>query len=303
MVKERWPDSPTLAAFVVIVLLGGLNAVAIRFSNQELPPFWGAMLRFGSASIILFAFVRIRRLPLPTGRLLGGVVLYGFLGFGVGFTLVYWSLVYLRAGLASIFLALIPLHTFFFTLAHGQETFRWRALFGGFLAVMGVMIVFQNELMADTPFLPLVTIFIATMAIAESNVIIKGFPDNNPITTNAIGMAIGAAVHLGLSFVLGEAHPLPSLPSTWVAVIFLILVSCFIFSLYLFVVKRWTASGAAYQFVLIPFVTIAAGAWLAREPIFPAFLLGGAIVLIGVYVGALVRTPAEKTALEKPADS
>ncbi len=33
------PDQPTTLAFLLIVFLGGLNGVAVRFSNQELPPF------------------------------------------------------------------------------------------------------------------------------------------------------------------------------------------------------------------------------------------------------------------------
>jgi hypothetical protein len=32
----------TLAAFLVSAVLAGGNAVAIRFSNHELQPFWGA---------------------------------------------------------------------------------------------------------------------------------------------------------------------------------------------------------------------------------------------------------------------
>ena len=51
------PDRLTLAAFSVVVLLGGLNAVAVRFSNQELPPFWGAALGFAFASVSLLLIV------------------------------------------------------------------------------------------------------------------------------------------------------------------------------------------------------------------------------------------------------
>ncbi len=41
------PDALTLAAFAVAVTLGGGNLLAVRVSNRELPPFWGAGLRFG----------------------------------------------------------------------------------------------------------------------------------------------------------------------------------------------------------------------------------------------------------------
>ena len=61
--------------------------------------------------------------------------------------------------------------------------------------------------------------------------------------------------------------------------------------LYLFVVRRWSASRAAYDFVVIPLVTIVLSAWIDDEPIGAGLVLGGLLVLAGVYVGAL--RPAE----------
>ena len=40
-------NGATYLAFATAVLLGGGNFVAVRFSNQELDPLWGAALRFG----------------------------------------------------------------------------------------------------------------------------------------------------------------------------------------------------------------------------------------------------------------
>jgi drug/metabolite transporter (DMT)-like permease len=59
-----------------------------------------------------------------------------------------------------------------------------------------------------------------------------------------------------------------------------------VFWLYVFVVKRWTASAAAYQLVLIPLVTVVVAAWLQDERITWAFAAGSILVLIGVYFGA-----------------
>ena len=45
-------DWITLTAFGIMVVLIGTNFVAVRFSNLGLPPFWGAGIRFGAASLI-----------------------------------------------------------------------------------------------------------------------------------------------------------------------------------------------------------------------------------------------------------
>ena len=65
-----------------------------------------------------------------------------------------------------------------------------------------------------------------------------------------------------------------------------------VFLLALYVLARWTASATSYAFLLFPLVAIVLGAVLFDEPVQPSFLLGGAIVLVGVYVGAIYRPKA-----------
>jgi drug/metabolite transporter (DMT)-like permease len=70
-----------------------------------------------------------------------------------------------------------------------------------------------------------------------------------------------------------------------------------IFALFLFILKRWTASATSYLFVLFPISAVALSAWLEGEPLSTTLLLGGALVVLGVYVGALATRPREPTAV------
>ena len=45
-------NSLVIVAYGLMVILVGANAVAVRFSVAELPPFWGAALRFAAAALI-----------------------------------------------------------------------------------------------------------------------------------------------------------------------------------------------------------------------------------------------------------
>jgi drug/metabolite transporter (DMT)-like permease len=93
---------------------------------------------------------------------------------------------------------------------------------------------------------------------------------------------------LAISPFFGEVPQWPSLPATWVAVTYLILFgSIGTFVLALYVLSRLAASVASFQGVLIPIVTILFASWLANETVSLAFLVGGLLVLFGVYVGAL----------------
>jgi hypothetical protein len=59
-----------------MVVQVGANVVAVKFSNRELPPFWGYDLRFAVAAGIFAAIVAARRDSLPSGRALVGAALY-----------------------------------------------------------------------------------------------------------------------------------------------------------------------------------------------------------------------------------
>jgi drug/metabolite transporter (DMT)-like permease len=107
---------------------------------------------------------------------------------------------------------------------------------------------------------------------------------------NAVGMATGGSLLLVLSAASGEAFVIPELARTWLAQAYLVIGgSLAVFGLFIVVLHRWTATGASYQFVMIPPVTIALSAWLQDERITLVFLGGTVLVLAGVYVGALLR--------------
>jgi drug/metabolite transporter (DMT)-like permease len=113
-------------------------------------------------------------------------------------------------------------------------------------------------------------------------------PRADPIATNAVGMLTGAAMLLPLSLVVGEHWVLPMQDDTRLALAYLIVAgSLAVFWLFLYVLRRWDASVVSFEFLLIPLATIPFSALLTHELITPIMLLGGALILAGVYVGVL----------------
>ena len=103
-------------------------------------------------------------------------------------------------------------------------------------------------------------------------------------------MTVGGGLLLVLSLVLGEPWVIPSDPWTQLSLLYLIVLgSIGLFILYLVVLSRWTASGASYVMLIAPLVTIILGVVILDEPVSAAFLIGGVLVLAGVYVGAFAR--------------
>jgi drug/metabolite transporter (DMT)-like permease len=282
------PDRTTLAAFAGLVLLVGTNPVAIRFSNRELEPFWGAGVRFAAAAVLFGAIVAFRRRAIPRGRALAGAALYGALGIGAFFAFAYWGLVRVNAGLGGVIFATVPLLTFFFAVVQGLERFHWRALAGALVVVAGIAVVFGDQIRADAPIAGLLSLLAAAVCAAETNIVVKRLPSIDPVVTNVIAMTVGAILLLGISFVTSERRIMPTRAASWTALAYLVTLGTVgVFLLFLFVLKRWQASSVAYEFVLAPFVASALGAWLLEETMSGLAAVGAALVLAGVYVGAL----------------
>ena len=97
LVEQRRPDRTTFLAFAGTILIGGMNFISVKLSNAELPPLFGAAVRFAAGALIFFAIVLIRRMPIPGGRALGGAAVYGLLNFGLGYAFLYFALTRLQS--------------------------------------------------------------------------------------------------------------------------------------------------------------------------------------------------------------
>lgn len=276
------------AAFVTGAVLAGGNAVGVRFSNRELDPLWGAGLRFALAAALLVAVMAVLRLPLPRGRALTGAVLYGMFNFGASFALAYYGLVSVHAGLGQTLLAVVPLVTLLLAVAQRQERLRGMAVAGTLLAFAGIAVMSRAPVRGTVPLLSLLALLGSALCFAQAAVLVRRFPPVHPVTMNAVGMTTGATLLIAGAVLAGEPLVLPQRPATWVALTYLVAAgSILVFGLYLVVLRHWAASRAAYTFVLVPFITVGLSAWLDDEPIGAGLVLGGLLVLAGVYVGAL----------------
>jgi len=292
------PGSATFAAFAGVVVLGGGNFLAVRVSNGELAPFWGAGLRFSLAALIFVIIAVAMRLTMPRGRILALTALYGFFVVTLSYALMYWALTRVTAGTGAVVLAMVPLVTVLLAATQRLEKLNARTLLGALIAFGGI---FWMTLGADGLVIPLdglIAILAASFTIGQSVILGKHVSGNHPVITNAIGMTVGAPLLLVLSAVVGEQWLLPSQAETLAAVSYLVLLgSVGLFVLTLLVVRRWTASATSYAFVLFPVVTVLAEAWLLDEPLTARSAIGATAVMVGVWFGALSQA-RRKTSTE-----
>jgi drug/metabolite transporter (DMT)-like permease len=294
-------ERTALWAFVATNVAVGINPVAVRFCNRELDPIWGAALRFGIAAAIFAVIVGARSLPLPRGRALAGAVLFGLLNFAGTVGFAYYALVHVHAGVGQIVYALTPLVTLLLAALERQERLQARALGGAFLAAVGVTLLGAGALAGTVPTSSVLALLASLLCVSQAAVTIRQFPPVHSVSLNMIGCATAFVVLTPLSVGSGETIALPHEAETWLALAWVVVIgSGVMFTLYLVVLRYWAASRAAYVFVLSPLLTVLLSSLLDDEPIGGALVVGGAIILAGVYVGALRPRPEPVGAVPPP---
>jgi drug/metabolite transporter (DMT)-like permease len=287
----------TLVAFALFILFAAGAPVAMRFTYAELPPFWSATARFGTGALVFWVLVLLRKIPMPRGQALVGAVLFGAFSVGGAFVFASWGLVKTPASLASVLLALMPLLTIFLAYLHGLESIRWQGLIGSLLAVAGIAVVVGGSTGAALSIPHVVAIIAAAAFLAEAGVVVKKFPRSHPFAMNAIAMTVGVVILAAASLLSGERWVVPSQANIWIALGYLVIaVTVFAFLLYLYVLRRWTASGSSYAFVMSPLITVVLASQLAGEQITSNFILGAGLVLSGVVFGAILPSKAHDSA-------
>lgn len=289
---------PVLIAFIAFVLLAGSNAAAVKVVLGELAPLWSAALRFLIAGTLLLALMLAQHRPVPRGDHLRGTLIYGVIAFAIVYFFLYLAIGDTGSGTTMTVLSIVPLLTVLLSAVHGIERPRLLGVVGAIIAAAGIVIVAADQLTLDVPLTAIGLLLAGATFQAEQVVVVKRLPPGDPVAANAIGMLLGGALLVLASLVTGESLVLPTQSDTLVALSYLIGPgSIGVFMLALYILARWTASATSYAFLLFPLVAIVLGVVLFDEPFQPVFLLGGAVVLLGVYVGAIYRP---KASLEEP---
>ncbi|HXH27885.1 MAG TPA: EamA family transporter, partial [Candidatus Polarisedimenticolia bacterium] len=94
--------------FAAIYTLWGSTYLANRLGVEDLPPGLMAGTRFLVSGSLLFAWLRLRRQPLPPRRLLGPIALTGLLLLFGGNGLVTYSEQTVHSGMAALIIANVP---------------------------------------------------------------------------------------------------------------------------------------------------------------------------------------------------
>ena len=277
-------------AFLVVVFSMGINYIFIKTSNKELPPLWGASLRYLVSALILLAVSKYFRITIPKGRALLGSVIYGVLAYAANSGLLYWALTSTNSSVASVIYSTIPLSTLLLASIFRLEKINRKAVIGSITVIAGIAIILFDEIKLSSNIVPLLAITLASIFAALSGIIIKKYPKSHPVTTNFVAMTAGGIMLFILSLILGEVWVIPSNLSTLTALSWLVTSSTISSVLFIWVIKKWSASKASYVSVLSPIVTICSAIILSQSQISIYFMIGTVAILLGSSMGIISKS-------------
>jgi drug/metabolite transporter (DMT)-like permease len=163
--------------WLILCCIWGSTWLFIKLGLEDLPPLTFAGIRFVVACTILLAIIRIRGLQLPRESSdIKLLALTGIFSFTINYGTIFWGEQYITSGLAAVLQATIP--AFGLVIAHFYlpgERMTWAKLFGVVLGVVGVTVVFSNQLeIAGTRALAgSVAVVFGSAIVAYSNVLVK----------------------------------------------------------------------------------------------------------------------------------
>jgi drug/metabolite transporter (DMT)-like permease len=290
------------ARLVWLILCGiwGSTWLFIKLGLEDLPPLTFAGIRFIISCAILFPLVWVRHLALPKTRSDWFLVIgTGVMSFSLNYGLVFWAEQYITSGLAALLQAMLP--AFGLILAHihvPAERMTWVKIAGVVLGVLGVGVVFSNQL-AISGRLALagcVAMVLSAFFAAYSNVLVKTHGKNlNPAVLAAFQMLFGL-VPLLLYGLMFEGNPLRLrwTPLALVCLLYLAVVGTVIaFLMYYWLIQNMDVTKTMLISLVTPVVAVILGMLVLDEQLSWRTLVGGAMIMAGIGF-IVVRKPRTK---------
>lgn len=275
--------------WLILCCIWGSTWLFIKVGLEDLPPITFAGIRFVIACSILLVVIRLRHIQLPhTGSDLKLLAWTGFLSFTLNYGLIFWGEQYISSGLAAVLQATIP--AFGLVFAHfylPDERMTWAKIFGVALGVLGVTIVFSNQLSiaGGRAFSGCVAVVFSSLFVAYSNVLVKARGKKLDPAILAAGQMFFGLIPLLLVGILFEGSPLKFhwTARAVLAMFYLAVIGSVIaFLLYYWLVHNMDVTKSMLIALVTPVVAVILGMIVLREHLNWRTIAGGAMIILGI---------------------
>ena len=278
------------AELLALSLIWGASFLSIRIALNEIGPLTAVAHRTGWAMVILWAYVVIRRFPIPADpRIWGAFLIMGFLNNVIPFSLMAWGQLHIETGLTSILNAATAVFGVIAAAVFlADERLTARKAIGVSLGFLGVataigLSAFQNF---DIRSLGQLAVIGGTISYALAGVWARKTLGHLKPQVAAAGMVTGASlVTIPLAWTLEGPISLDLAPQTWAAIGYYAVVATAIAYLLYYRVLGMAGSGNLMLCtLLVAPVAIILGAIVLAEALPLRAYIGFAILAVGLLI-------------------
>jgi drug/metabolite transporter (DMT)-like permease len=297
-------------ALVIVYVVWGSTYLGIRIAVETLPPLLSAGMRFVGAGVVLVAVLAARRgvsVLNVTRRQVGAAALVGTLllaGGNGGVVFAEAGLVGapVPSGVAALLIALVPILVVLMRAGTGDRPRLMSVIgvlvgFGGLIALVAA----GSGVDGSVPLVGSLIVVGAATSWAVGSFLSGRLPlPPNPFVTTAYESLIGGAVIGVLGFASGERlHPGEVSGRSWLALLYLLVAGSLVaFTAYAWLLQNAPISLTSTYAYVNPAVAVLLGALIVAEPVTPAILVGGLIIIVGVALVVSTERPRSRSRVD-----
>ena len=277
-------------ALAALYVIWGSTYLAIRFALEGgFPPFLLGGIRFLVAGGLLYAFLRLRRVPAPTRVQWRNAAVMGLLLLLLGNGLVNYGEQTVASGMTAVVVSSSALWMGVFAAMHGHRpsALEWAGLGIGFV---GVLWLSAGGSLAATP-LGLLALLVASVAWSFGSIWSKGRDLPMPFMASAAQMLCGGVAMTVLGLAIGERFD--GMPTAHAIGAFWYLVvagSLAGFSAYIWLLHHVRPALATSYAYVNPAIAVVLGALLAHERFGVRELVAMGVILAGVLLITVAKS-------------
>lgn len=276
----------TLLVFFSVVLIWSTTPLAIKWSGEEVGPFFGIMSRMIIALLVCFVLHAMSRHALPIDKYAWRNYLAA--GFGLYMiTLVYWGAQHINSGVVSLIFGLTPVVTALLAHLWLGERIGLYAYLGLFCGIFGLLLLFYGGVKSEIVVsLGMLSVLLAVFCHAVSSIWVKRLGVKiSPLASTTGGLLVAMPFYI-LAWLL-SAEPWPSSLQNYTifSIVYLAIMGSVLgFSLYYYLLKRVSASHAALITFLTPILALFIGVNFNDEKLTWTILAGAGFILFALAV-------------------
>ncbi len=301
-IESRPPSWKILLAFGIIYFVWGSTFLAIRIGVHEVPPFLLAAVRFFTAGVVLYAWLRLKGTPAPSRREWVSASALGALIFLLDYGCLFWAEQRVPSGVTAVVLATIPVFIALLEIIF-LRTQKLTVRLGLALAVgiLGVAVLMNRSFsLGEAPIdrAGALALLVASATWSIATILTRRIPlPASKAMSAAAQMVTGGAMLFLLAAVSREFsgfHVQTVSRNAWFALIYLIIAGSIVgFTAYVWLLHYESPTKVGTYAYVNPVVAVCLGYFFGGESIGARTLLGTLLVLVSVVT---ITTAKKKSA-------